>query len=389
MKINMKSNLKPLKNCIFPGMAKTLFLLSILYVFISYCNINKKNCDVTDSGCNSMGNFILQALLFPNRGPLTVTIQPWINAISLSWTKVDSATGYKVYRKISENVSTSDKEITGGFTTGTTISENGITGGEKRYYRVSALINGIESSLSKEVSATAIVTPNDISPSKIAFWYKADSLTLGDGASVASWSDSGSFANTLTQGTPANQPVFKTNQLNGYPVVRFDGVNDEMLKTGGTGFASSTNKIIFLVLKRVQIIDTALFIIGNNWRGVFGYFYHFAAGKSGVLEYCVTASQFPNTNPNLLAQSYGPSIGNPISCYTNGKLDGEVGNTNPLTYGPFDIYIGSLNGIQWSSVDIAEIIYYDGVALTQSQRESIDCYLATKYALALNHTCVY
>jgi hypothetical protein len=58
----------------------------------------------------------------------------------------------------------------------------------------------------------------------VARWA-ADSLSLADGAAVASWTDSVG-GNAATQGAGANQPTFKTNQFGTKPVVRFDGVND-------------------------------------------------------------------------------------------------------------------------------------------------------------------
>lgn len=59
-----------------------------------------------------------------------------------------------------------------------------------------------------------------------AGWYKADSLSLANNAAITQWNDSSPFARHLTQGTVANQPLFKTNQVNGFPGILFDGSND-------------------------------------------------------------------------------------------------------------------------------------------------------------------
>lgn len=66
---------------------------------------------------------------------------------------------------------------------------------------------------------------------------------LTDGASVSSWSDRTANANTLT-GT--NQPTYETNELNGNPVVRFDGTNDQL----SASFASSSLQSAVLVAKQ-------------------------------------------------------------------------------------------------------------------------------------------
>jgi hypothetical protein len=54
------------------------------------------------------------------------------------------------------------------------------------------------------------------------WWFKADSLTLNDGDSIASWTDSSSFGNDMQfPGTNGGtQPTFQTGEINSLPVVR-------------------------------------------------------------------------------------------------------------------------------------------------------------------------
>lgn len=59
-------------------------------------------------------------------------------------------------------------------------------------------------------------------------WLKGDALALADNDPVASWTDSGPLAKHATQATGANQPVYKSNVLNGKPGLLFDGVNDAL-----------------------------------------------------------------------------------------------------------------------------------------------------------------
>lgn len=56
--------------------------------------------------------------------------------------------------------------------------------------------------------------------------YYAYDLALNDGDAVATWTDGTGYARNMTQATSGSRPIFKTNILNGMPVVRFDGTDD-------------------------------------------------------------------------------------------------------------------------------------------------------------------
>lgn len=66
--------------------------------------------------------------------------------------------------------------------------------------------------------------PTEISGLKA--WYDASSIAQSDGTSVSAWLDKSGNEAHMYQSTSASQPVYKTNQLNSKPVVRFDGVDD-------------------------------------------------------------------------------------------------------------------------------------------------------------------
>lgn len=86
---------------------------------------------------------------------------------------------------------------------------------------------GFESNLSSWYTG---VQPDSISGLKL--WLKADAITgSNDGDSVTTWTDSSGNTNNATQSTAANKPTYKTNIINGNPVVRFDGVDDNLITT--------------------------------------------------------------------------------------------------------------------------------------------------------------
>lgn len=68
---------------------------------------------------------------------------------------------------------------------------------------------------------------------------------LANDATVGTWS-SRTNSNDATQSTEANKPLYKTNQLNGNPVVQYDGSNDQLT------FAKldATSAWVLIVVKR-------------------------------------------------------------------------------------------------------------------------------------------
>jgi hypothetical protein len=95
--------------------------------------------------------------------------------------------------------------------------------------------------------ALALDLAGPSSLSGLAAWFKADSLALADNALVTSWLDVSGNGNTASQGTAAKQPVFRTNQLNGQPTLRFDGAR-YMSAANATSLNISTAMTIFCVV---------------------------------------------------------------------------------------------------------------------------------------------
>lgn len=72
------------------------------------------------------------------------------------------------------------------------------------------------------------VTNSALTPasfSGLRAWWKADSLSLSDTDPVSTWLDSSGNGRSVT-GTGTTRPLYRTNQYNGLPTVRYDGSND-------------------------------------------------------------------------------------------------------------------------------------------------------------------
>lgn len=91
---------------------------------------------------------------------------------------------------------------------------------------------------------------NEFSPlqvSGLTAWLDANSLSLADNASVSSWPDKSGNVAPFGQATTAQQPIFKTGIQNSKPVVRFDGVDDNLIITAplSTNLLGSVNGVSF------------------------------------------------------------------------------------------------------------------------------------------------
>lgn len=104
---------------------------------------------------------------------------------------------------------------------------------------------------------------NRFNPARIAglkVWLAADQIAgLNDADPVASWTDLSGSGNTVTQGTGAKQPTFKIGILNGLPIVRFDGIDDVLIKSAAILDGQTSCTIMFVY--RTTIVPTGKYII--------------------------------------------------------------------------------------------------------------------------------
>jgi len=109
-------------------------------------------------GIGSQSSYIVATTL-PVAPTGVTAIASSSNSITISWSAVKGATGYRIYRSITP--SGTDELI--GTSTTTTYASTGLTSGTTYYYNVAAYNNGGEGSKSNAVSATTLlVAPTNI-----------------------------------------------------------------------------------------------------------------------------------------------------------------------------------------------------------------------------------
>jgi prepilin-type N-terminal cleavage/methylation domain-containing protein len=244
-----------------------------------------------------------------------------------------------------------------------------------------AVVNTLEVTPAGTVSVANPALKNTAQPNSITgliAWWKADALTLNNGVRVSSWTDSSNTGNNATQSGDA-RPTFVTNVVNSLPVVRFDGVNDNLNLS-----IISTLKTVFVVMKWVDPTNYGAPILGDS-DGVSAYFY------SGLPNQ--TASQDVVIGDWAWSTVRTGGIFNNGMQLTNTTLMRDKENFQIITLVPvsgtqavFD-NIGKISHSIYNystHADYAEIIVYN-TELSTTDRQAVEAYLSYKYNIPLSY----
>jgi hypothetical protein len=213
--------------------------------------------------------------------------------------------------------------------------------------------------------------------------YTVGTGGLADGDTVTVWHSSSILVPT-NHGTAVGTPIYKTNIINGKPVVRFSvanaaGFNLAIPPSGGSAWycfavmkqASNATSMGSLVGNAAPGLPLCAFLIDTSTglyianRGGYGVF----AIPSIAFHILVTAATGDALgNVSLRTDGVNVTIGSTIASASSGNFGylGYNGNGTP-TYG---------------EGDIAEVLFYN-LALTGTDVQNIEKYLGTKYGISV------
>lgn len=215
------------------------------------------------------------------------------------------------------------------------------------------------------------------------FWVDASQITgLSDLDPVSSWLDASGNSRDFTQATAANQPAYRTNQLNGMPSVKFttnDYLSAANLPSGNTSYT------MFFVMRDGSDITQFAFYWGTATNG-------FGIGiisptravqhrNSGVTVNCIDGTYTTTIGEawTMRRNSVGPLL----EFWTNGVSEVITNDSSALGAVSSAGVLGAFNpaspSVFWSG-DVFELIGYASV-LTDPQRVAIESYLIAKYGL--------
>ncbi len=209
--------------------------------------------------------------------------------------------------------------------------------------------------------------PSDLPNLKL--WLKSDSLVL-NGSTVSQWTDISGNNNHIIQTDVLKQPTIINNQLNGYPVVHFDGVNDNL----NAIFSQSYNNelTVFIVMRNNAANPVFIYDGGTNYLSMIyvGNKLYIQSGTPNM--YYTKTAPFPFS---IFQNEYGSTLS---KIYENGILKLSGGLPVPVLNG-FTLGTRYLQDTYFLNGDVAEIFIYNSI-LNSSEKVLVEQYLRNRYS---------
>lgn len=223
-------------------------------------------------------------------------------------------------------------------------------------------------------------------------WLKSD-VGIGyadvpsNGDAIQNWIDQSPEQNDAYQAHLSDAPTYHINVINGYPVLRFDGV-DDWYKINGAADALSGEATFFTIIKPTSATDDIYYLSTNYYgdnRVKFGH------SPNGELIYDDDVEPLSSTNyvdkETLVSANITPDIR--AEGYINGvkalpwSEDMSSTGANRASLGQEFDGNGSDNETSdhWIG-DMAEMIIYDKI-LTDDERHQVETYLSVKYGISI------
>ncbi|TGK82589.1 hypothetical protein EHQ24_15230 [Leptospira noumeaensis] len=230
-----------------------------------------------------------------------------------------------------------------------------------------------------------MVAPRVLGSGSLRLWFKADQLTLNDGDPVTSWSDVSGYGNHISQPTINIWPIYRKNQVNGYPAVAFrSALTSQMeLPSGGVGLYVSDSGSFFFV-KRLVSIGSAITLIRLCYTlgreiGISNVLGEYAVCRNATT--CVSPSSIPLPMLQFISIGTVQTLTSNVREYRYGKFAGQSALDGTYSYAGGSNMDRVLLGNGNLDADIAELLYFN-TNLSETDVEKVFFYLNTKYKLS-------
>jgi len=237
----------------------------------------------------------------------------------------------------------------------------------------------------------AISLPNINNMFLPQLWLKADTGVTFSGSNVTAWADQSGNDNNAVANT-GQQPTFVSSFLNGKPAIQFNG-QQQIMQIANANTLDFFKMSSFIVLKYLgQGTGNNVVYIKNANVGAPANqaMYGLVATNGGNVSFSQnvglwsdyrTGINIQDSIPKILSMTYNGTTQN---VYSNGNFSNNflIGGNIETSTGVFQIggYNQSFNAAEYFYGQIAEIIMYNR-AVTSTERQQIEAYLNTKYAI--------
>jgi len=229
--------------------------------------------------------------------------------------------------------------------------------------------------------------------SGLSLWLKADAGVTLSGSNVTAWADQSGNGNNASANS-GEEPTFVSSFSNSKPAIEFSGISQVMqiADANSLDFLATSS---FIVLKYLgqgtgnNIVyvknanngsptDPAMYGLVAKTAG--GGVVSFSMNVGGWVDY-PTSIDITNSDPKILSMIYD---GTDQNVYSNGGFSDtfSIGGNIATSTGLLQIggYNQSFDAAEYFNGQIAEIIMYNR-AVTTPERQQVEAYLNTKYAI--------
>lgn len=249
---------------------------------------------------------------------------------------------------------------------------------------------GANSSFFSGMRPGAITNPN-VLPS-LQVWYDSTSSAQftpsnpADGDTFTQWSDKSVFAhNANPSGGATVRPTYQTNEQNGYAVVRFDGVNDNLTINPATWAASLSGFTIYVVAKITNTTGTRTITSSDqNGQKIYWNGTNWAVSTSGGTG--TSTATADTTKFKMFGLIYdGTKTGNADRLVFRYQETTQTltfsGTVGAITSASTSVLnIGWYNNSEYFAGDVGEVIYFTR-AISSPEIGGIESYLSNKWAI--------
>lgn len=231
----------------------------------------------------------------------------------------------------------------------------------------------------------------------LRMWLDANAMALNNNDPVSSWTDLSGNNKHAVQDTASYRPLFKTNVLNGKPAVVFDGSNDYLTIDGS--MVANTNYSIFAVVKRNSSNPGSFNYYMGGTQAAMNRNLQLGWRSNTTLTHGQYTNDYDMRVPSysvsmpayLITTRHSNSLGN--DTYLNGALKGlNMNNVSSARLVHLSSWQGASIGRYIDNTIntrfngyVAELIIYNRY-LSETERKSVESYLATKYGLTNANT---
>ncbi|GLR19759.1 T9SS type A sorting domain-containing protein [Portibacter lacus] len=236
-------------------------------------------------------------------------------------------------------------------------------------------------------------------------WLRADKIQQADSSFVSEWQDVSGNMNDAEQTTASLQPVYlESSNLNGQPVVRLDGTNDQLYISDAAILDGSSGLTYYAVVRPRNLTSAPRGILGKrityNTNIDYAYTWFFYTNSRLYTDINTANNRFSsgsttysNNNNYILSLDFDGS--QPLTersrMYSNGNISAIASETSTsIIDSDQDLVLGALNANYgtYLGADYAEVIQFN-YSLDSLEHILVSNYLSAKYNIPLGMNDVY